>query len=135
MKNPLKPRWNLLPTHGSQYPALVVYKREGDEVRLFWASEMTAEMADPGRSRTESHEAADRPLLPHAMEVRGLQQQRGPVGRGVGQPDPAQAARAIEQPAEGEHRGAMVGAAAASAGRRIAAEEADAWPRQLPEGG
>lgn len=34
---------------GSEYPALVVYQREGDEVRLFWASEMTAEMADPGQ--------------------------------------------------------------------------------------
>jgi predicted dithiol-disulfide oxidoreductase (DUF899 family) len=34
---------------GSEYPALVVYKRDGDRVRLFWASEMRKEMADPGQ--------------------------------------------------------------------------------------
>jgi predicted dithiol-disulfide oxidoreductase (DUF899 family) len=34
---------------GSEYPALVVYRRDGDQVRLFWASEMTREMADPGQ--------------------------------------------------------------------------------------
>jgi predicted dithiol-disulfide oxidoreductase (DUF899 family) len=41
----------LLPD-GSEYPALVVYQRDGKdakEVRLFWASEMTKEMADPGQ--------------------------------------------------------------------------------------
>ena len=34
---------------GSEYPALVVYQRDGDRVRLFWAGEMTQEMADPGQ--------------------------------------------------------------------------------------
>ncbi|PJI43405.1 DUF899 family protein [Ferrovibrio sp.] len=34
---------------GYEYPALTVYKRDGDKVRLFWASEMTKEMADPGQ--------------------------------------------------------------------------------------
>jgi predicted dithiol-disulfide oxidoreductase (DUF899 family) len=34
---------------GSEYPALVVFKRDGDKVRLFWASEVTREMADPGQ--------------------------------------------------------------------------------------
>jgi predicted dithiol-disulfide oxidoreductase (DUF899 family) len=29
--------------------ALVVYRRDGDKVRLFWASEMNADMADPGQ--------------------------------------------------------------------------------------
>ncbi len=29
-------------------PSLVVFKRDGDQVRLFWAAEMTREMADPG---------------------------------------------------------------------------------------
>ena len=39
----------ILMPDGSEYPALVVFKRDADEVRLFWASEMTKEMADPGR--------------------------------------------------------------------------------------
>lgn len=34
---------------GSEYPALIVFRRDGDKVRLFWASEMTREMADPGQ--------------------------------------------------------------------------------------
>ena len=34
---------------GSEYPALIVYQRDGDKVRLFWAGEMTGEMADPGQ--------------------------------------------------------------------------------------
>jgi predicted dithiol-disulfide oxidoreductase (DUF899 family) len=33
-----------------EYPALTVYQRDGSgQVRLFWASEMTKEMADPGQ--------------------------------------------------------------------------------------
>lgn len=32
-----------------EYPALTVYRRDGDKVRLFWASEMTKAMADPGQ--------------------------------------------------------------------------------------
>jgi predicted dithiol-disulfide oxidoreductase (DUF899 family) len=38
----------LLPD-GSEFPALTVYRRDGDDVRLFWAGEMTQEMADPGQ--------------------------------------------------------------------------------------
>ncbi|MBI5268669.1 MAG: DUF899 family protein [Burkholderiales bacterium] len=34
---------------GSEYPALVVFQRDGDRVRLFWAGGMTGEMADPGQ--------------------------------------------------------------------------------------
>lgn len=35
---------------GFEYPALTVYSRDGNNrVRLFWASEMTSEMADPGQ--------------------------------------------------------------------------------------
>jgi len=34
---------------GSEYPALTVFRRDGDKVRLFWAGEMTGEMADPGQ--------------------------------------------------------------------------------------
>ena len=32
-----------------EYPALTIYRKDGDQVRLFWASEMTREMADPGQ--------------------------------------------------------------------------------------
>ncbi|RZL39977.1 MAG: DUF899 domain-containing protein [Rubrivivax sp.] len=39
----------VLQPDGSEYPALVVFKRDGHEVRLFWAGEMTKEMADPGQ--------------------------------------------------------------------------------------
>ena len=39
----------VLMSDGTEYPALVVYRRDGDRVRLFWASEMTREMADPGQ--------------------------------------------------------------------------------------
>lgn len=34
---------------GSEYPALVVFQRDGNRVRLFWAGGMTGEMADPGQ--------------------------------------------------------------------------------------
>jgi predicted dithiol-disulfide oxidoreductase (DUF899 family) len=34
---------------GQEDPALVVYHREGTQVRLFWAGEMDGEMADPGQ--------------------------------------------------------------------------------------
>jgi predicted dithiol-disulfide oxidoreductase (DUF899 family) len=39
----------LISPEGWEYPALVVFKRDGNNVRLFWASEMTKEMADPGQ--------------------------------------------------------------------------------------
>lgn len=39
----------VLQPDGSEWPALVVFRRDGDKVRLFWASEMTGEMADPGQ--------------------------------------------------------------------------------------
>ena len=39
----------LINKDGSENPALVVFKRDGDKVRLFWAAEMTKEMADPGQ--------------------------------------------------------------------------------------
>jgi predicted dithiol-disulfide oxidoreductase (DUF899 family) len=43
---------------GSEYPALVVYRRDGDQVRLFWASEMTREMADPGQDPRDAPDLA-----------------------------------------------------------------------------
>ena len=39
----------LINKDGSENPALVVFRRNGDEVRLFWASEMRFSMADPGQ--------------------------------------------------------------------------------------
>lgn len=47
----------LLPD-GSEYPALIVFQRTGSEVRLFWASEMTREMADPGQDPRDAPDIA-----------------------------------------------------------------------------
>ncbi len=48
----------LLGKDGSESPALVVYRRSGDEVRLFWASEMRLEMADPGQDPRDAPDIA-----------------------------------------------------------------------------
>jgi len=48
----------LLNADGGENPALVVFKRRGDEVRLFWASEMTIEMADPGQDPRDAPDIA-----------------------------------------------------------------------------
>jgi predicted dithiol-disulfide oxidoreductase (DUF899 family) len=48
----------LLQPDGSEYPALTVFRRDGDKVRLFWASEMTKEMADPGQDPRDSPDLA-----------------------------------------------------------------------------
>lgn len=47
----------LLPD-GSEYPALVVFRRDGEDVRLFWASEMTKDMADPGQDPRDAPDIA-----------------------------------------------------------------------------
>lgn len=39
----------VLTPQGDEYPALVVYRREGSQIRLFWAAEMSGAMADPGQ--------------------------------------------------------------------------------------
>lgn len=39
--------FRLLNPDGTENPALIVYQRDGDKVRLFWSAEMTREMADP----------------------------------------------------------------------------------------
>jgi predicted dithiol-disulfide oxidoreductase (DUF899 family) len=39
----------VLTPQGDEYPALVVYRREGERARLFWAGEVSGEMADPGQ--------------------------------------------------------------------------------------
>jgi predicted dithiol-disulfide oxidoreductase (DUF899 family) len=49
---------NILHPNGDEYPALVVFKREGQQVRLFWASEMSKEMADPGQDPRDAPDLA-----------------------------------------------------------------------------
>jgi predicted dithiol-disulfide oxidoreductase (DUF899 family) len=48
----------LLNADGSESPALVVYQRDGDQVRLFWASQMTQDMADPGQDPRDAPDVA-----------------------------------------------------------------------------
>ena len=48
----------LLAADGSESPALVVFKRDGERVRLFWSSEMTKEMADPGQDPRDAPDIA-----------------------------------------------------------------------------
>jgi predicted dithiol-disulfide oxidoreductase (DUF899 family) len=48
----------LLKPDGSESPALVVFRREGQQVRLFWASEMSLEMADPGQDPRDAPDIA-----------------------------------------------------------------------------
>ncbi len=48
----------LINDDGSENPALVVFKRDGDKPRLFWASEMTREMADPGQDPRDAPDIA-----------------------------------------------------------------------------
>jgi predicted dithiol-disulfide oxidoreductase (DUF899 family) len=48
----------LLNADGSDSAALTVFKRDGDKVRLFWASEMTREMADPGQDPRDAPDIA-----------------------------------------------------------------------------
>ena len=48
----------LLNADGSENPALVVFKRDGEQVRLFWSSAMTREMADPGQDPRDAPDIA-----------------------------------------------------------------------------
>lgn len=48
----------LINADGSENPALVVYRRDGDEVRLFWSSEMSGDMADPGQDPRDAPDIA-----------------------------------------------------------------------------
>lgn len=50
--------FNLLNKDGSENPALAVFKRNGDGIRLFWKSDMTAEMADPGQDPRDAPDIA-----------------------------------------------------------------------------
>jgi len=40
---------HLINDDGSENPAMIVFKRDSDNVRLFWAAEMPMEAADPGQ--------------------------------------------------------------------------------------
>lgn len=48
----------LLDADGDEMAAIVVFRRDGDQVRLFWASEMTGEMADPGEDPRDAPDIA-----------------------------------------------------------------------------
>ena len=48
----------LLAPDGGESPALVVFRRDGNSVRLFWASEMTKAMADPGQDPRDAPDIA-----------------------------------------------------------------------------
>ncbi|HUD95719.1 DUF899 family protein [Sphingobium sp.] len=41
-----------------EYPALVVFRKDEDGIRLFWMSEMTGEMADPGQDPRDAPDIA-----------------------------------------------------------------------------
>lgn len=49
---------HLIGEDGGESPAFIVFKREGDQVRLFWASEMTGDMADPGQDPRDAPDLA-----------------------------------------------------------------------------
>jgi predicted dithiol-disulfide oxidoreductase (DUF899 family) len=48
----------LIGPEGGESPALVVFKRDGQAVRLFWSSEMAFEMADPGQDPRDAPDVA-----------------------------------------------------------------------------
>jgi len=48
----------LIAADESERPALTVFKRDGDKVRLFWASEMNEKMADPGQDPRDAPDIA-----------------------------------------------------------------------------
>lgn len=57
---------------GDEYPALVIYQRDGDGVRAFYSAEMPAEAADPGQDpRTAPDIASFWNLLDLTPEGRG----------------------------------------------------------------
>lgn len=45
-------------TPDGEYPALVVFRKDDDGIRLFWMSEMTGEMADPGQDPRDAPDIA-----------------------------------------------------------------------------
>jgi predicted dithiol-disulfide oxidoreductase (DUF899 family) len=62
----------VLTPEGDEYPALVVYRRDGEDVRAFYAAEMPAAAADPGQDpRTAPDIASLWGLLDLTPEGRG----------------------------------------------------------------
>lgn len=49
---------NLIDEKGGESPAMTVFQRDGGRVRLFWASEMSMEMADPGQDPRDAPDIA-----------------------------------------------------------------------------
>jgi predicted dithiol-disulfide oxidoreductase (DUF899 family) len=47
-----------LKNDGSEWAAIIVYKRDGNQVRLFWSAGMTPEMADPGEDPRQAPDVA-----------------------------------------------------------------------------
>lgn len=48
----------ILHEDGSEDPSIVVYRRDGDQVRLFWTSGMSKELADPGQDPRDAPDLA-----------------------------------------------------------------------------
>ena len=48
----------VLPGDGDEWPALIVFRKDGDQVRLFWSSSMSGEMADPGQDPRDAPDIA-----------------------------------------------------------------------------
>lgn len=48
----------LINPDGSENPALLVFRRDGDAVRLFWSSGMSGAMADPGQDPRDAPDVA-----------------------------------------------------------------------------
>jgi predicted dithiol-disulfide oxidoreductase (DUF899 family) len=48
----------VLKDDGSEWAAIIVFKRDGDKVRLFWSAGMTPEMADPGQDPRQAPDIA-----------------------------------------------------------------------------
>jgi len=48
----------LIMQDGGEIPGFIVFRREGDEVRLFWASEMNGDMADPDQDPRDAPDIA-----------------------------------------------------------------------------
>jgi predicted dithiol-disulfide oxidoreductase (DUF899 family) len=48
----------VLKDDGSEWAAIIVFKRDGDKVRLFWSAGMTPEMADPGEDPRQAPDIA-----------------------------------------------------------------------------
>lgn len=57
---------------GDEYPSFIVYRRDGDRVRLFYAAEMPADAADPGQDPRGATDLSPLwNLLDHTPEGRG----------------------------------------------------------------